>query len=478
MIKKLYAGPRLRRLREQKATTQVALARLLGVSASYLNQIENNQRPMTLPILLRVCALFNVEAASLAEDEEARLVADLREILGDPVFGGGQISTGQLRDAAAASPELLRRVIQLHQSHQKLRERMEAIGDSLGHGPGPAISSHLPYEEVRDYFHYSDNYVAPLDEAAERLVIEHDMAVGDMQADLVRHLARRHGVTVALSDDPDGDAAMRRFDPVTRTLHVSSQLRGSSRAFHIAYQVALLDHQETIDDLVAAATFTSADARSICRVGLANYFAGAVLMPYTVFRAQAAALRHDVERLESRFGVSFEQVCHRLSTLQRPDARGIPFYFFRVDMAGNITKRHSATRFQFARFGGACPLWNVHQAFAQPGQILVQLAEMPDGVDYLCVARTVYKRGGDYLRPDRKFAVGFGCEAEHAASIVYSAGVDLRDRTAAVKIGVSCRICERANCEQRAFPPIGGTLTVDEFNRSFVPYEFSLPRQG
>jgi predicted transcriptional regulator len=198
-------------------------------------------------------------------------------------------------------------------------------------------------------------------------------------------------------------------------------------------------------------------------------------MPYGPFLTTARAVRHDIEILSNRFGVSFEQGCHRLSTLQRPGARGIPFYFVRVDMAGNITKRHSATRFQFARFGGACPLWNVHEAFAHPGKILVQLARMPDGIDYLSIARTVHKPGGGYLRPTRHFAVGLGCETAYASELVYSAGIDTRDASAAMNIGVNCRICERMDCHQRAFPPITGTLSVDESKRSFVPYEFTFP---
>jgi hypothetical protein len=153
----------------------------------------------------------------------------------------------------------------------------------------------------------------------------------------------------------------------------------------------------------------------------------------------------------------------------------VPFYFVRVDMAGNITKRHSATRFHFARFGGACPLWNVHEAFAQPGKILVQLARMPDNVAYICVARSVTKRAGAYLKPSRQFAIGLGCEAAYASEVVYSAGLDISNADAAVPIGVSCRICERADCQQRAFPPIGSHLTVNEHHRSFVPYLFTQP---
>jgi XRE family transcriptional regulator, fatty acid utilization regulator len=474
MSKKLFLGYKLRRLREQKKLSQAALAVLLEVSPSYLNQIENNQRPLTVPVLLRIAKVFDVELASLVEDEESRLVADLREAMNDPVFGGGAVGLSELRNAANASPELAKRVLSLYQSYQHLNERLQSLTENLSSagGEGAQASAHFPYEEVRDFFYYCNNYFGGLDEAAEALVEREGLRLGEMHNGLVAYLKDRHDVRVRIV--ADGEAAgMRTFDAANGMLTLSALLSVPSRTFHLAHQVALLAHSELIEQVVAAAKFASDDARSICRVGLANYFAGALVMPYKAFAAQARALRHDIEQLQSSFGASFEQVCHRLSTLQRPGARGVPFYFVRVDMAGNITKRHSATRFHFTRFGGACPLWNVHEAFARPGKILVQLARMPDGISYICLARTVAKRGGAYLRPGRQFAVGLGCETVYANEVVYSAGLDLAHEQAAVPIGVNCRICERDDCRQRAFPPIGSHITVDENNRSFVPYLFA-----
>ena len=222
------------------------------------------------------------------------------------------------------------------------------------------------------------------------------------------------------------------------------------------------------------AAFRTDAARDVARVGLANYAAGALLLPYRAFLEAAREEKHDIDRLRTRFQVSFEQVCHRLSTLQRPGWRGVPFYFARVDMAGNITKRHSATRFQFARFGGACPLWNVHEAFAAPDRIGVQLAEMPDGSRYISIARSVSKPSGSYLANDRRYALSLGCEVEHAGALVYAAGLDLNGPAA--RIGVSCRICERTDCTQRAFPPLDRTLHVPENERGVVPYVLDGPR--
>ncbi|MCG6882854.1 MAG: DUF2083 domain-containing protein, partial [Silicimonas sp.] len=159
--------------------------------------------------------------------------------------------------------------------------------------------------------------------------------------------------------------------------------------------------------------------------------------------------------------------------LQRPGAKGVPFFFVRVDQAGTITKRHSATRLQFARYGGACPLWNVHRAFETPGQFLRQLAETPDGARYLCLAREISSTvGGPAFRaPKRRFAIALGCEISHAAQVVYSDGLDLKDASGFEPIGISCRICERRNCHQRSVPPLERDLTVSQTRREVLPYE-------
>lgn len=465
---KLFAGYKLRRLREQRDLSQAAMARMLDLSPSYLNQLENNQRPLTVTVLLRVAQVLQVDVATLAEDEEARLISDLREAVSDPLFVGDPPTLSELRAAATSAPTVAHRMLSLYQAYQQLHERLQAMADRL---EDQTAGAHFPYEEVRDYFYYCNNYFGPLDEAAERLVADERLPLGDMAAGLARTLEDRHGVRVSL--EPGAAAVMRRFDPMTKTLYLGRQLDTASRCFHMAHQIALLSQSGPIEDLIAAATLSSDDARAICRVGLANYFAGAVLMPYGAFAGQARELRHDVELLAGRFGTSFEQVCHRLSTLQRPGQRGVPFYFMRVDQAGNITKRHSATRLHFTRFGGTCPKWNVHEAFAQPGKILVQLATLPDGSSYVCIARAITKGGGAFLRPSRQFAVGLGCEVSHAEELVYAAGLDLDNLESAVPIGVNCRICERRDCQQRAFPPIGSKITVDPDDRSLVPYRFS-----
>ncbi len=278
---------------------------------------------------------------------------------------------------------------------------------------------------------------------------------------------KKRGIDVQFSNT----GPLRRFDPVNRTLTLSARAESATKAFQLLYQVALQTQNELLEATLDLARFQTPEARDIAKIGMANYFAGAALMPYRAFLEAAQKTRHDLERLADLFGASIEQVAHRLSTLQRPGAKGVPFFFVRVDQAGTITKRHSATRLQFARFGGACPLWNVHRAFETPGHFLRQLAETPDGVRYLCLARDVSKPGGAFLAPVRRYAIGLGCEITHAASLVYSDGLDLKGRFE--PIGISCRICERKDCHQRSVPPLERRLRVDPDSRGLLPYDIA-----
>jgi predicted transcriptional regulator len=432
--------------------------------------LETNQRPATARVLIALTRAFHVDASLFDLEGDARLIADLREAVTDMAGQAEPPTAAELKQAVANTPRLARQFLALHQTFRRLDERVKALDDTLGRDERGASVALLPYEEVRDFFHYRDNYIDALDTAAETLAAALPRDAGQVERTLERALSDIHGVRVL---DVPGQDAVRRYDPVGRLLTLDAWQPGATRSFQLAHQLALLSFRELIEAELDHAAFRTAAARDVARVGLANYAAGALLLPYRVFLEAAREERHDIDRLRTRFQASFEQVCHRLSTLQRPGWRGVPFYFARVDMAGNITKRHSATRFQFARFGGACPLWNVHEAFGVPDRILVQLAEMPDGSRYISVAKSVSKPSGSYLANDRRYALSLGCEVEHAASLVYAAGLDLNGP--ATRIGVSCRICERIDCTQRAFPPIDRPLHVPENERGVVPYRLDGP---
>ncbi|MGI9246556.1 MAG: helix-turn-helix domain-containing protein [Steroidobacteraceae bacterium] len=468
MREKVFVGPRIRALRDRKGLTLDACAKQLGLSTSYLSQIETNQRPITARVLIALSRFFGVNPVEFDTDEESRLVADLREATADLGLDAPAAGLAELKHAAATTPSLARQFLALHRAYRALDERLMRFDETVRMRSEDAPDSLIPYQEVRDFFHYRDNYVDELDVAAEDIAGQ--IGVGgdaDVVTVLERALADRFGIRVLRQESPD-PGFVRRYDPATRIVTLGRDLAEPTRAFQLATQLGSLSFAPLFENVVATAGLKSATARDIARIALGNYAAGALLMPYRQFAASALALRHDIEQLQHRHTASFEQVAHRLSTLQRPGARGVPFYFVRVDQAGNITKRHSSTRFQFARFGGACPLWNVHEAFGHPGRILVQLAEMPDGVRYLCIGRSIVKRSGNYLQPNRHYAIGIGCEVAYADQVVYSEGMRLDG--AAVPVGVSCRICERPNCHQRAYPPLDRRLVVDPHERRVVPY--------
>jgi len=483
--RKLFIGRTLREVRLRERLTQAAFARRLGTSPSYLNQMENDQRPVSAAVLVGLADGFDVDIGALATSDGDRVLTDLIEAFADPFFGEQTPEPAELAMVARNAPVVARALLSAHRTLRRAEERLAGLDDTLERA-GVRLESN-PWDEVRDFFHYLDNHVDVLDRAAETLAdtlgIDDDAQRkderGDVIARFVEHLRVHHGVRTVIAPRREAlthERRLRRYDAEAATLTLDPVSPMPTRAFQLACQIALLEQGETIERIAADAGLRAADAEAVCRVGLANYFAGALLMPYERFRAAACELRHDLLQLADRFGTSEEQVAQRLSTLQRAGAAGTPFFFARVDRAGNITKRHSAAPLKFARYGSACPLWNVHRAFETPERIVRQLAETPDGVRYLCIAWTVVKRSGGFTEPVRRYAMALGCEIRHAADVVYADGLDTGQHGRFEPIGVSCRTCERPDCHQRAVPPIERTLLVDENGRGVLPYRLGPAR--
>ncbi len=461
---KLYAGTKIREIRQRVNLTQKDFAAKTGVSLSYLNQMENNNRPVSAKVVLALAREFGFDVTELAANDGERVVADMREALADPVFGADIPPLSDLQLAASNAPLFAKAFLTLHRAHKETQERLASLNEALGREDSSLAPQ--PWEEVRDFFHYCDNYIDAVDRAAEHFHARAGLERADKVAALAEWLQAHHGITLAYRDH----GPLRRFDADSATLTLLHRAGAPTQAFQIAHQIALLEHEDLLEATLDFARFRTQEAREICKIGLANYFAGATLLPYIPFLETARTVRHDLERLADHFSASIEQVAHRLSTLQRVGAKGVPFFFVRVDQAGTITKRHSATRLQFARFGGACPLWNVHRAFETPGQFLRQLAETPDGVRYFCLARDVSKSGGSFHAPMQRFAIGLGCEVAHADTLVYADDLDVKKEAAFEPIGISCRICPRTDCHQRAVPPLERHLKIDHNARGIIPY--------
>ncbi|WP_437832826.1 helix-turn-helix domain-containing protein [Sorangium sp. So ce1153] len=469
-------GAKVRALRRREQMTQVDLAERLGVSASYLNLIENNRRPLTAPLLIRLAQIFQLDLQNFGSEEDVRLTADLHEVFGDPIFESHGLTNADLRELVAASPNVARAVLTLYRTYATTRESLDTLGERLaGDGFVAVDNSRLPSEEVSDLIQRRMNHFPELEEGAEALWREAELDGDDVYRGLVRYLHATRGIEVRIVRVADERQAMRRYDPDRRVLSISEVLPPRSRRFQLAHQLGLLTQTAAIDRILRDENLTTPESRALARVALANYFAAAILMPYQPFLEAARAERYDIELLAHRFGTSFEQVCHRLTTLRRPGAEGVPMHMVRIDIAGNISKRFSGSGIRFARFSGACPRWNVHAALMTPGMIRIQLSQMPDGAVYFCIARTVRSDRGGYHVPHTVQSIGMGCDVRYARELVYADGIDLDNIGAAVPVGVTCRTCERLDCAQRALPALQHPLRLDE-NRRGVSFYASVDK--
>ncbi|MFG2287709.1 short-chain fatty acyl-CoA regulator family protein [Streptomyces sp. NPDC048595] len=466
-MSKIYAGARLRRLREERALSQAELARRLEISPSYLNQMEHDSRPLTVPVLLRLTEAFGLDAGFFSARDTSRLVADLRETLAHEV-AAARVSPSDLAQLATRMPAVAGFLLELGRRNAALTQQLAVAAEDRD-GAELALPR-SPHEEIREFFYRRQNYLHDADLAAEDLARTIGIRPGEVLRALSARLTDQHGVRITADSD-----RLHHYDPAARVLHLSSRLRPGQQAFRMATQLALLEYGAELSALAAEDFAEESDTWSLARIGVANYFAAALILPYPSFHTAAEEVRYDIERLTDLFGLGYETVCHRLSTLQRPRLRGVPFSFVRVDRAGNMSKRQSATGFHFSRAGGTCPLWNVYEAFAAPGRIHVQIAAMPDGQRYLWTARAVTRHRGGWGEPGKTFAIGLGCEIRHASRLVYSDGLDLDNTAAATPIGMGCRICERLDCPQRAVPPLGQPLAINEHSSTFVPYPVADP---
>jgi predicted transcriptional regulator/transcriptional regulator with XRE-family HTH domain len=457
-------GRTVRRLRTEQGFSQQALAQRLGISASYLNLIEHDQRNVTASLLIKLAEMLRVDFAALSGAQERELEIGLREVFADPLLGVEPVPDSEV-ESAAANPNAARAVLALYRAWRVARE--DASGIALPTGRRIL----LPNEEARDVFHERANYFPELEAAADAIVTDINVAPAEMNHALAERLRRLHGVAVRVGGVED---ALRRYDPETRSLTLSEQLPRESRGFHLAFQIMLMEARDTVEALLGVISPSTPEAASLIRIGLLNYGAASLLMPYAAYLDSARALRHDIDGLASRFGVSFEQAAQRLCSLQRGGARGVPFFFLRVDPAGNVSKRFSAAGFPFARYGGSCPRWIVHRAFATPGQLRVQVAQLPDGATFLCFARCIEGPASAWGEPPPTHVIAMGCDVAHAADLVYADGLNLEH--AAVGIGLSCRLCDRPNCRSRAFPPLEHRLAVDPNLAGDSPYRFE-PRK-
>jgi predicted transcriptional regulator/transcriptional regulator with XRE-family HTH domain len=461
--RKLYLGRRLKRLRRELGLNQSAMAAEIGVSPSYLNHLERNQRPVTAQVLLRLAESYDVDLKSFAaEGGEGTDAAQLAEIFADPMFGGIAVPRYEMVEVADNAPAVADAVARLYAALSEHR-RAPASAEA----EQPALS---PQSWVRDFIQAERNHFPYLEEAAETLA----GALGDpltIAEPLRRRLREGFGIEARVVPPELLDGASQHYDLHRKRLLLSALLRAESRTFGLAYQLALVEFRPLLEKMVEAAAPPDAPTKRLLHMSLANYAAGAIMMPYAPFLEAAEKHRYDIDMLCALFGASVEQVAHRLTTLNRMGARGVPFFMLRVDAAGNISKRFAGEAFPFSRFGGTCPRWNLHSAFQTPDRVVTQLVETPDGQRFFTIGRTVTRSVRLDPTEDSPLALGLGCNASYARRIGYADGLDL-SLPKVTAIGPACAICPRVRCPQRAAPPAGMTLTVSETRKTISPFPF------
>lgn len=451
---KLFAGGRVRRMRRGRGLSQAALADALAISPSYLNLIEKDQRPITASLLLRLAEHFDFDPRTLAGSEPGGGVDALRRRLADPLFADLEIDRHEVEEWLAGAPGGV----------EAFARAFDRMGDAPAASADPIAAARAEIERWRNHF-------ADLDAQAEALADELRLGSGDLYGAIAERLRTRHQLTIRVLPVDVMPGALRRLDLHARQLQLSELLDPASRTFAAAFQLAQIEAKSEIEALVKGGAFADRTGERMFRRHLTSYFAAALMMPYDRFVRACEATGYDVELLQRRFGAGFEQVAHRLTTLQRTGARGLPFFMLRIDRAGQASKRYAgASGSPLIEAEGRCPLWPLHEAFDSPGRLVRAVVEHEDGTRWLTMARTVRPQGARLGQVRAEFVIGLGLDAALAEPLAAARGLDLKRD--AIPIGLGCRACTRPDCPQRSAPPASRALLFDERTRGVSPFAF------
>ncbi|MDP7150600.1 MAG: short-chain fatty acyl-CoA regulator family protein [Paracoccaceae bacterium] len=464
---KTFIGPRLRRLRRDANQTQAQMAKALGISNSYVNMLEKNERSVSVPVLLRLFQTYGVDWRDIADEDDAATLASLRSAFQDPLFEAHSPDLPQLRAILSDAPDVAKSFLQLHSAYRAATERLLSLSNASEADLNILTAS--PEAVVHDFFRQNKNHFPELEIAAAQFWENGRPENDELYAALKRRLSDKLGLTarvVPVAEMPD---TLREYIETKREIRLSEGLDHPNRTFQLAHTIGLIEQSDVIDEILSRLNIDDEAGLNRCRVELANYFAAAVLMPYDSFLAEALSCKYDFAHLSLRFGVSFEQACHRATTMQREGSLGVPFFFLRIDKAGNVTKRFNSTDFHLAEYGGACPRLDVHSCFLSPGKVIPQLVEMPDDGRFFVFARTVNRPRFTRHSVDKRLAIAMGCSFENLDAVGY-AEETISGTPQFTEVGINCRICPRANCDQRAHNAILLNAPVDVRRRGATRY--------
>jgi len=504
-------GRRLRELRIERALAQADVARRLGVSAAYVNLIEKGKRAVQLPLLWKALELFGVELEPfMASLGEARLEDSLARLLDEPLLRSLNITEEDLH-ALSGEPKAATTIAALFNLYKNARGQLDqllialrraerdageehALRRELTGPPSEAPSAeeearsthsiadalagarfdYSPFDEIVDFLEANDNYFPALEEFAERLRKDCGWGRRVLSDQISQALTEHYGVKVQIHPTGRDGSVIRRYDSGKGTLSLSSDMLEHRRKFQLAHTIGLriLDEapRRLHDELSARFAPRHAETPKLIKIHLANYFAGALLLPYEDFFRETTRTRYDVERLSDIFELPYETIAHRVVTLADPRNKGLPMHLVRSDIAGNISKRYAGrTGLRFPIGAGSCPRWAVHMAFLTPSVLTRQYSIFPDGGTFFCFAKVVVQPVEGNVMRGTAYSIGLGTHADAAKHLVYASDMPAPDspdlERVAIPVGVSCRFCERTDCAQRAAPSYKFAFAVDEYTK-------------
>ena len=466
----LRIGPKIKAFRRQVGLQANKLAEQVGISPSYLNLIEGGKRKIDGDLIIKICKELRIELSDLTSKADINLENSITELLGDEIFDDLDIVGPEVKDLVNTNPKIAKALVKLGDNFKRkdhdIINRVENIS-------GKIIDSRkasFPGEVVSDFLQENKNYFPKLEEFANNVFAKIQLNNRATYMALCDFLKKEYKISVKDVVPKEGKSFSKIFDKEKKELWLSDYVALETKKLYAAAQIAHEGAICEINNYLSKFSFPTEESKKLTQVALLNYCGAAILMPYADFHRECIKQKYDLELLQNTFATTFEQIAHRVTSLQDPKLPGIPFHFLRVDIAGNISKRFSLSGIEIPRYGGACPRWNVYSAFTRPGKIQAAVSKMSNGEKYVCIARTVEKGVGRFGENKSILSIGLGCEAKYAKDFVYTENLNINDKKTEIPIGVSCRTCDRLDCSQRAFPPLHKKFDVDVNSRGISVY--------
>ena len=466
----LQIGHKIRTKRRKMGISQILLSKKLLISASYLNLIESGKRKVNVDLLIKLSGELGIEIADISKKTDTNLYQNLMDLLGDNLFENLDITNFEIKDLVNTNPLIAKALIKLGDNYKQKNQDIVSKVENISGKFIDSRKNSFPGEVVSDFIQENENYFPKLEEFSSNFFKKNQSNNRIGYSSICEYLINKHNIEVKDVVPDENKPFTKQFDPTKKKFILSDYLSLESKKLYAAAQVAQLEADEIINEYLNSFSFPTEESKKLSKIALLNYAGAAIIMPYKPFYEECIKQRYDVELLQNTFATSFEQVAHRITCLQDPKMRGIPFHMLRADVAGNISKRFSLSGIEIPRYGGACPRWNIYAAFTMPGKINAAVSKMPNGEKYVCIARTVEKGVGKHGMFKSLLSIGLGCQAKYAKDFVYSDSLNLSDKKTETPIGVNCRTCDRMDCQQRAFPPLHKKFDIDLNKRGISVY--------